>query len=123
VAFFLLAQLIAMVILVVGLRQTGVLNFLGFNVFWGEPKNESQTLNTGGLYRYVRHPLYSAGMILLWASPTMTTNYFLVSICLSVYILIGAYFEERKLIIEYGDSYLEYMKKVPMLIPRLLWNK
>jgi protein-S-isoprenylcysteine O-methyltransferase Ste14 len=37
----------------------------------------------------------------------------------TLYILIGAYFEERKLLREFGAAYVEYKKKTAMLIPGL----
>jgi protein-S-isoprenylcysteine O-methyltransferase Ste14 len=37
----------------------------------------------------------------------------------TVYILVGAYFEERKLLREFGAAYAEYKSKTPMLIPWL----
>jgi protein-S-isoprenylcysteine O-methyltransferase Ste14 len=122
-AFSLLAQILSILVLVIGLKQTGAVDFLGLNVFLGEVKPERQNLNSRGLYRYVRHPLYSAGLVFLWCSPVMTANTLLVSVCLSIYIPIGAYFEERKLLIEYGETYRNYRQKVPMLIPGLKWNK
>ncbi|HBG75038.1 MAG: hypothetical protein A2X25_04470 [Chloroflexi bacterium GWB2_49_20] len=119
----LLAQILSILVLVIGLKQTGAVDFLGLNVFIEDVKPERQNLNTSGLYRIVRHPLYSAGLVFLWCSPVMTMNYLLVYTCLTVYILIGAYFEERKLLVEYGDVYREYRQNVPMLIPGLKWNK
>lgn len=123
IAFTLFAQLLSLLILVIGLKQTGALKFLGLTPFLGEKQSESQSFITNGLYKYVRHPLYSAGLVLLWCSPVMTTNSLLVSICLSIYIVVGAIFEERKLEIEYGDLYREYRQQVSMLIPCLKWNK
>jgi len=123
VVFPLLAQFLSLLFLVIGLKQTGALEFLGLHVFMGAIEPKPQSLNKSGLYKYVRHPLYSAGLILLWCSPVMTTNSLIVSICLSIYIVVGAIFEERKLVIEYGDIYRDYRRKVPMLIPWLKRNK
>jgi len=116
-------QIFSLIILTIGLKQTGALEFLGLHVFLDEKKPVPQSLNKSGLYKYVRHPLYSAGLVLLWCSPIMTTNSLIVSICLSIYIVVGAIYEERKLIIEYGDIYEEYRRKVPMLIPWFKGNK
>lgn len=124
VIFSMFAQFVSLMVLMIGLKQTGALEFLGMHVFVsGKNKAETQYLNTGGLFKIIRHPLYSAGFVLMWCSPVMTRNSLLVTICLSIYMLVGAIFEERKLIIEYGDIYRDYRKKVPMLIPCLKWNK
>jgi protein-S-isoprenylcysteine O-methyltransferase Ste14 len=41
------------------------------------------------------------------------------SITLSVYVIIGAYLEERKLVIHYGDAYLDYRKHAGFMLPRI----
>jgi len=123
VVFFLFVQFLSLLALMIGLKQTGALEFLGLNVFIREDEPSSQNFSTRGLYKFVRHPLYSAGLVFLWFSPVMTRNSLLVSICLSIYLFVGALFEERKLIIEYGDIYREYRKMVPMMIPGIKWNK
>ncbi len=76
---------------------------------------------TDGLLQYVRHPLYS-GSILLFAGfflymPTVVN--LITSGMAVLYFLIGIQFEEKKLIRLFGDQYLEYKKKTPMLIPKL----
>jgi protein-S-isoprenylcysteine O-methyltransferase Ste14 len=50
-------------------------------------------------------------------TPSMTTNRLTLYICLTIYILLGIYFEERKLLHEFGPKYEEYRAKTPMLIP------
>jgi len=37
--------------------------------------------------------------------------------------LIGAYFEERKLLREFGEAYAIYKNTTPMLIPGLVFGK
>ena len=101
----LIVQVLSLAILTIGLKQTGAMEFLGLHVFVSEKELIPQSLNKSGLYKYVRHPLYSAGLVFLWCSPVMTANFLVVSICLSIYIVIGAIFEERKLVIEHGDNY------------------
>ncbi len=78
-------------------------------------------LITEGLYGRIRHPLYLATILLLlgliFVYPFPSVIVFALS--LSGYTLIGAYFEERKLIIHYGEEYLEYKKHVGFIIPKL----
>jgi len=70
-----------------------------------------------GLYAHVRHPLYSAGLVFIWLSPEMSVNRLVLWLILSSYIVIGAYFEERKLLTDFGTAYAEYKVRTPMLIP------
>ena len=74
---------------------------------------------TGGLYRSVRHPLYTFSLLILWLSPSVSINSFVVYASLTVYVLIGIIFEERKLLREFGQAYADYRVSTPMLIPGL----
>jgi len=76
-----------------------------------------------GLYRWVRHPLYTAGLVFLWFTPIMAVNLLALYVGFSLYLVIGAYFEERKLLREFGADYAEYQQRTPMLIPRLRRNQ
>lgn len=114
----LVGQLLAVLILVLGVLQTGPLSFIGLRqLFEGEER--SSQLVTHGLYRWVRHPLYTAGLLFIWLTPVMTQNTLIVFIAATIYIIVGAFFEERKLEREYGAAYSEYKSSTPMLIPGL----
>lgn len=49
----------------------------------------------------------------------MTCNLLALNLGLTAYVLIGAYFEERKLVSEFGEGYAEYRRRTPMLMPGL----
>jgi len=91
----------------------------GIDVFLDE--QQTPVLEQTGLHAYVRHPLYAGTLLFVWGifvGYPYTSN--LISCaCITIYTLIGIYFEEKKLVREYGAVYLEYRKKVPMLIPGL----
>ena len=74
---------------------------------------------TPGLYRLVRHPMMFGFVVLFWASPTMTIGHMLFAVLSTAYILVGTWFEERDLVVALGARYVEYRKRVPMLLPRL----
>jgi protein-S-isoprenylcysteine O-methyltransferase Ste14 len=81
--------------------------------------SSTPVLQTGGLHRYTRHPLYFGTLLFIWSLflifPFLSN---LISCCLiSVYTIAGIHIEERKLIAEYGQEYKEYARKVPMLLP------
>jgi protein-S-isoprenylcysteine O-methyltransferase Ste14 len=76
-----------------------------------------------GPYRWVRHPLYLFMILMIWSCPNLTSDRLLFNLLWTVWIVIGSYFEEIDLIIEFGDAYREYQKRVPMLIPLLKWPK
>jgi protein-S-isoprenylcysteine O-methyltransferase Ste14 len=113
-------QGLAALILFIGLLQTGPLDFAGLRQLIGPVGDRPEELVTGGLYRYVRHPLYTAGIVFIWFSPQMSVNLAALFLGLSAYLVIGALFEERKLVRQYGQAYLDYRRKTPMLIPGML---
>ena len=110
-------QGISVILLFVAVLQTDTLSFVGLRQLFEEEK--SGRLIVSGFYRYVRHPLYTFSLLILWLSPTMSINSFIVYLALTVYILIGAYFEERKLVREFGQEYEDYRSVTPMLVPPL----
>jgi protein-S-isoprenylcysteine O-methyltransferase Ste14 len=115
-------QLLAVAGLIAGLRQTDVWSFLGLRQLL-EPSNPTPPrLITGGLYRWVRHPLYTAGLLLIWLIPVMTVNLLALNVGLTLYVVVGALFEERRLLREFGEEYTRYRSHTPMLIP-LPWHK
>lgn len=74
-------------------------------------------LSVNGAYKWMRHPLYFFMLIMIWACSELTADRLVFNILWSAWIFIGAKFEERDLISEFGDHYKEYQKKVPMIIP------
>jgi protein-S-isoprenylcysteine O-methyltransferase Ste14 len=108
-------EAIAILAMLLSLHETGILTFVGLA---SEGEGIPPHLVTEGLYRYVRHPLYSLGLVVVWLVPVMTWNGLALNIGLTVYILVGVQFEERKLLRQFGSAYAEYRQKIPMLIPR-----
>jgi protein-S-isoprenylcysteine O-methyltransferase Ste14 len=115
-------QLLAVIVLFIGMKQTGITSFIGLRQLLLPEDTSPPRLVTDGLYRYVRHPLYTAGLVFIWLIPIMTWNLLALIIGLSVYVITGAYFEERKLLLEYGDVYAEYRRHTPMLVPGLRYR-
>lgn len=116
-------QAASALLLLIAVVQTDLLSFAGLRQLFEEEKKGP--LITGGLYRLVRHPLYTFSLLILWLSPTMSLNSFIVYSALTMYILVGIFFEERKLLREFGQEYARYRSMTPMLIPgpRTGWNK
>lgn len=113
-----LIQLISIGLLAYSVFQTGALQFIGIPQALGQPQQEQ--LNIRGLYRYVRHPLYTFSILFLWLSPVMTRNLALLYAAFTAYMLIGAIFEERKLLHTFGEAYARYRDQTPFIIPFIL---
>jgi len=113
----LVGQGLSVLMLIIAVLQTDTLAFIGLRQIVTDDENGK--LVTDGLYRFIRHPLYTFGLLILWLTPSMTINSLIVYISLTIYILVGAYFEERKLLRVFGQEYADYKAATPMLIPGL----
>ncbi|MEK6921635.1 MAG: isoprenylcysteine carboxylmethyltransferase family protein [Nanoarchaeota archaeon] len=92
-----------------------------FSVFVALQKEHK--LVTTGMYKYVRHPIYTAGII-SFAGFILIMNSVL-SLLMAVFLVFPAvmyriYIEEQMLIGHFGNEYVEYKKKVKALIPWIL---
>ena len=116
-------QVVSIVLLFAAVSQTDILSFAGLRQLVEEEK--PGRLITSGLYRYVRHPLYTFTLSFFWLSPNMSLNSFILYAALTIYVFVGIIFEERKLVRAFGQEYEEYRAATPMLIPglHLGWNK
>ncbi len=70
-----------------------------------------------GLYRWVRHPLYLATLMMIWSYPDLTADRLLFNVLFTGWIIVGTVLEERDLVENFGDDYRNYQRRVPMLIP------
>jgi protein-S-isoprenylcysteine O-methyltransferase Ste14 len=114
-------QLLSILLLVIAFLQTDSLSFVGLRQLF--EKEESGALVVHGLYKIVRHPLYTFSLLFIWLTPSVSQNSLTVYIGSTLYILVGVYFEERKLLREFGESYADYKKNTPMLIPGFILGK
>ena len=77
-------------------------------------------LVTDGIYSRIRHPLYLATVLVFLALAFIYPFSVVVvfSLCMIAYTIIGAYFEERKLMKHYGVEYIEYKETAGFILPR-----
>ncbi|RAI94912.1 methyltransferase family protein [Algoriphagus yeomjeoni] len=81
---------------------------------------DSEELITTGLYAKVRHPLYS-GLVLIFLGYFLfagTISSVVHLGCLLLYLPLGIYYEEKNLIVQFGEAYQKYKAAVPAIIPR-----
>ena len=70
-----------------------------------------------GIYRHMRHPMYSGAMLILLASPWQSFNGLSMALLVSLYFLAGSRLEERRMI-EQHPEYIAYRQQVPAFVPR-----
>jgi protein-S-isoprenylcysteine O-methyltransferase Ste14 len=86
-------------------------------------EQRSQPFAVRGPYRWVRHPQYFFVLVLLWAYPDLTADRLLLDGILTVWIVLGTVLEERDLVGEFGPEFVEYQRRVPILLPyRRPWS-
>lgn len=113
-----LARVLAMAIFAYASYQTDILGFAGL-----KPTHEKTILITNGAYGIVRHPLYASGILFLITKMEMSQLDLIAVLLVSIYLIIGAYIEERRLLSVFGDEYPKYRQQVSMFIPVKLVKK
>jgi protein-S-isoprenylcysteine O-methyltransferase Ste14 len=103
-----------------GARHYSLLQFLGIHQIktgqTGQALSEYNIFDTSGILSVIRHPWYTGGIMIIWSNDIYLSS-LLNNIVIGVYFVIGAFLEERKLLLEFGEQYRVYQKNVSMLIP------
>jgi protein-S-isoprenylcysteine O-methyltransferase Ste14 len=77
---------------------------------------DQEQLHISPLHRFVRHPWYSLGLVLIWTQE-MDAARLTSALMMTGYLILGSLLEERKLLIYHGKRYRRYRQRVPGLIP------
>jgi len=83
---------------------------------------ENHSLVTTGIYRYIRHPLYSSTVFMMYGFSFLTTNAVVFALCTFVFLpfmIYRAKQEDTLLQITFKDTFTEYRSKTGMLLPKL----
>ena len=103
-----------------GSMHYNFLRFMGIRQILDGGKHDSANstvkLRTKGILGVIRHPYYSGVILLFWASDLDNTM-LVINVIVTVYVIIGTLLEEHKLLLEFGDAYRDYMKRVSMFVP------
>jgi len=84
---------------------------------------KEQTLITSGPYRTIRHPIYTAFILILGSTLLISSNW-LIGLCWTGMVTLEVFsrisFEESLMVEFFGDQYREYMKKTGRLLPKIV---
>lgn len=83
---------------------------------------EGQKLTTTGLYRIVRHPMYSAGLLMLIGMPLALGSYWaLVVVVPGTTLLVLRILDEEKLLTQQLAGYIDYTRGVRYRLLPPVW--
>jgi protein-S-isoprenylcysteine O-methyltransferase Ste14 len=93
---------------------------LGLNVTSTSMPRINATLVTTGPYHWIRHPMYSAALLLVAAASLLTANVVVMIGGLAMFALLAARsnVEERRLVEKFGDAYRHYQQRTGRFLPR-----
>jgi len=97
-----------------------VLGSLGRNVSETVLTKEGHVLVTHGPYRWVRHPLYTTGLVLLVSLGVVAANAVVLGLTIAAFLAIRWLViprEERELILRFGAAYEGYRSQTGALLP------
>ncbi len=144
VAITMIAQLLGFQLLTLSALQSSVVFWLGQMVFWAGVALSilaretlgrhwahaaefqvipGQKLITHGPYAYVRHPIYTA-FILLFIGVELLVGSVIIALAVPLYVLLSwqARQEEKLMDKEFKEQYKKYRQHTGLLLPRL-WKK
>lgn len=72
---------------------------------------------TGGLFKFLRQPIYVAFALTLWTVPVWTPDQLALAIVWSAYCLLAPRLKERRFAQRYGTRFEDYKARVPYALP------
>ena len=112
-----LVHVLGWLILVLATFEIDHFHLMGLKQSLSMNPSEGDRLKENFLYRIVRHPIQTGILLGIWSTANMSMTQFMLSICMTVYVFIGLHYEEKSLIAHFGDTYLDYKKRVPAVLP------
>jgi methanethiol S-methyltransferase len=121
-AFVVLNALYAASWLFLGLAilNAGITLQTGFLGWWAVFKNRKPVfpgMPAGGLFRFMRQPIYVAFACTVWTVPNWTPDQLVIAATLTIYCLIGPLFKEARFRKIYGEAFVSYQKTHPYWLP------
>lgn len=75
-----------------------------------------------GIFKHIRHPMYSSLIFLTWGIFFKNATYglLLVSALSSLFLILTSLFDEKECILYFGEKYRYYMKRSKRFIPYIV---
>jgi methanethiol S-methyltransferase len=115
---FYLAQLAGAILTIAAARVVGIWELAGVR----QPDHGKVIeFRAAGPFAIVRHPIYLAWILLVFATPVMTASRMLFAVVSTLYLIAAIPFEERSLIEAFGDRYAAYQKEMRWRLVPYVW--
>jgi len=83
---------------------------------------QEQALVASGPYRWVRHPIYTAFLLIMSSTLFISANWFIGALwtgMTTIEVMSRMQYEEALLSEHFGDQYVKYIKRTGRLLPRM----
>jgi protein-S-isoprenylcysteine O-methyltransferase Ste14 len=83
---------------------------------------KTSSIVRSGAFRYIRHPMYTALMLLAWGAFLKQFTWFTLALVVAATVLLflTAVRDEQECIAHFGDDYRDYMRGTRRFIPFVL---
>lgn len=116
--FLYVAQIFGGVLTIAGARIVGVWELAGVN----QPDlSRPVEFKAEGPFALVRHPVYFGWVLMVFATPVLTTSRLLFAAVSTAYLILAIPLEERSLVASFGDKYRAYQAQVRWRLIPGIW--
>jgi protein-S-isoprenylcysteine O-methyltransferase Ste14 len=86
-----------------------------------EGRGDDTALRIVGPFRVVRHPIYLGWILMVFGTPTLTTNRLVFAVVSSAYLILAIPWEEKSLVAAHGGRYRVYQQAVRWRVVPGIW--
>lgn len=93
------------------------IGILGWRSVWRNEEPVYKPFTRGGLFKWVRQPIYLSFTLILWTAPTWTPDHLVLAVLWTVYCYVAPFIKEKRYRRWYGDAFARYQRRVPYWNP------
>ena len=114
------AYMVSWLLLAKSMSDAGLdtqIGILGWRSVWRNEEPVYKPFTRGGLFKWVRQPIYLSFTLILWTAPTWTPDHLVLAVLWTVYCYVAPFIKEKRYRRWYGDAFARYQKRVPYWNP------
>ena len=92
---------------------------LGWMSLFQKIKPVFPDMPVGGLFKFIRQPIYVSFALTLWTVPVWTPDQFVLAVAFTTYCLLAPRWKEQRFQERYGERFEEYKANTPYALPRI----